>query len=331
MAEPDIAEELPGKESGAVLAIDVGGNHFRLAVFSPQGRRLLLSEGDTDSAGGRDWMLREIRERSLGLIEKAGCRVEACGVSFGGPVDYKLQRVSSMHVSGWRGFDLARWVKENLNLRCHVDNDANAGALGEFRYGAGRGAHSIVYVTISTGIGGGVVVDGKLLHGRDSLAGEIGHVPMTDAGVACSCGGRGCLETLCSGTAIAQLGRGLAKRKPEVVARTVELAGGDPEAITAKAVFQAAAEGEKGAESIVHEATHWLARGLLLLIRVLDPDRIVLGGGVALAGKQLLHPLREHLELLGAPRLKYSTEIALAELQEYSALYGAAALGSEPL
>ncbi len=110
-----------------------------------------------------------------------------------------------------------------------MDNDANAGALGEFRYGAGRGTHSIVYMTISTGIGGGVVCEGKLLHGRDSLAGEIGHVPLSDAGAACSCGGQGCLESLCSGTAIALRGRELAKSNPEVLARTIELASGDPE------------------------------------------------------------------------------------------------------
>ena len=320
-----------GAELAGVLGIDIGGNHFRLAVFDQQGRRLVLSEGDTDSAGGRDWMLREIRERSMSLIKKSALSVKACGVSFGGPVDYERQEVSSMHVSGWRGFDLARWVKQNLNLGCHVDNDANAGALGEFRYGAGRGAHSMVYVTISTGIGGGVVVGDKVLHGRDSLAGEIGHVPMADTGPACSCGGQGCLETFCSGTAIALRARGLAKRKPEVLARTIELSSGDPGNISAEAIFRAAAEGEKAAVFIVREATHWLARGLLTVIRVLDPDRIVLGGGVALAGEQLLKPLHEHLDLLGTPTLNYSTEIALAELGNYSPLYGAAALGLELL
>ncbi|MCL5006368.1 MAG: ROK family protein [Acidobacteria bacterium] len=312
-----------------VLGIDVGGSNFRIGLFDQEGHRLDLSEGKTDSSGGRDWMLSEIRQRSLSLIEKAELQVKACGISFGGPVDYDQQQVSSMHVSGWQGFKLARWVKEHLNLDCLVDNDANAGALGEFRYGAGRGTHSIVYITISTGIGGGVVCEGKLLHGRDSLAGELGHIPMSVAGAVCSCGGQGCLETFCSGTAIALRGRGLAKRKPAVLARTIELSSGDPDKITAETLFQAATEGEKGAVFIVREAAQWLARGLLMVIRILNPDRIILGGGVALAGKRLLDPLHEYLDILSIPMLQYSTEIALAELGNYSPLYGAAALGWE--
>ncbi len=318
-----------GRENAGVLGIDIGGNHFRVAVFDREGRRLLLSEGKTDSSGGRDWMLREIRERSLGLIEHSGRYVKACGISFGGPVDYERQQVSSMHVSGWQDFELARWVKENLSLPCRLDNDANAGALGEFRYGAGRGSHSIIYVTISTGIGGGVVCEDKVFHGRDSMAGELGHIPVSEAGAACSCGGQGCLETLCSGTAIALRGRGLAKRKPEVLARTIELSSGDPARITAETLFQAAAEGENAAVFIVREAAQWLARGLLTVIRILNPDRIILGGGVALAGNQLLNPLHEYLNLLSTPTLDYSTEITLAELGNYSPLYGAAAMGSE--
>ncbi|HUZ45600.1 MAG TPA: ROK family protein [Terriglobia bacterium] len=313
----------------SVLGIDIGGNNFRVGVFDREGRRLDLSEGRTDSSGGREWMLNEIHKRSQSLFGKAGRQVKACGISFGGPVDYERQQVSSMHVSGWQGFDLARWVKEKLQLDCLVDNDANAGALGEFRYGAGRGTHSILYVTLSTGIGGGVVCEDKLLHGRDSLAGELGHVPMSVAGAPCSCGGRGCLETLCSGTAIGLRGRGLAKNNPELMARTIELSSGDPDAITAQTVFQAASEGDQGAAFIVREAAGWLARGLLTAIRILNPDRIILGGGVALAGKHLLDPLHEHLATLDAPTLKYSTQIALAELGNYSPLYGAAALGWE--
>jgi glucokinase len=311
----------------AVLAIDIGGNRFRLGLFDREGRRLHLFEGETDRSGGRAWMLNEIRERSRSLIEETGRPVSACGISFGGPVDYKRQQASSMHVSGWRDFELARWVKGNLGFDCRVDNDAKVGALGEFRYGAGRGALSIVYVTISTGIGGGVIYEGKVLHGRDSLAGEIGHIPLSDAGPPCSCGGRGCLESLASGTAIAMRGRELAKRQPDALARAVELSSGNPDAITAKALFQAAAEGEKAAALIVREAAHWLARGLLMVIHILNPDRIILGGGVALAGKQLLDPVHERLAALSVPGLKSSTEVVLAELGNYSPLYGAAALG----
>jgi len=312
-----------------VLAVDIGGTHFRVALFDAGGRRLLLSEGKTEPSGGREWMLTKIREGAQDLIARSDGPVNACGVSFGGPVDFRQQRVSSMHVSGWRGFELAQWMEDSLSLRCRVDNDANAGVLGEFRYGAGRGTESILYLTISTGIGGGVVCRGEVLRGKDSMAGELGHMPVSDGGALCSCGGRGCLETISSGTAIALRGRGLARRKPEVMPRTLQLSSGDPEQITAEAVFRAAGEGERSALFIVREAARALARGLLIAIRILNPDKIILGGGVALSGRILLDPLHEFLDEFSAPMLEHSTEIVQAELGKYSPLYGAAAMGLE--
>ncbi len=312
-----------------VLAVDIGGTHFRVALFDAQGRRLFLSEGRTESSGGRDWMLNEIRERAQDLVTRSDQPVRSCGISFGGPVDYRQQKVSSMHISGWRGFRLAQWAEDNLSLKSCVDNDANAGALGEFRYGAGRGTESLLYLTLSTGIGGGVVYAGGVLRGKDSMAGEVGHIPVSDAGALCSCGGRGCLETICSGTAISLRGRGLARRKPEVMARTIELASGDPEGITAEAVFRAAGEGEKSAQIIVREAARALAKALLISIRILNPEVIILGGGVALAGRLLLDPVHEFLEEFPTPMLEHSTRIVRAELGKHSPLYGAAAMALE--
>lgn len=311
-----------------VLAVDIGGTHFRMGLFDATGRRLFLSEGRTEAFGGRDWMLNQIRERAQELVAKSDQPVPCCGISFGGPVDYRRQRVSSMHVSGWQGFDLAQWVQENLGLKCVVDNDANAGALGEFRHGAGRGAESILYLTISTGIGGGLVMSGGVHRGRDSMAGELGHVQVSGAeGALCACGGRGCLETISSGTAIGLQGRGLARRKPEIMKRTIELSSGDPEQITAEMVFRAAGEGEHGALTIVREAARALAQALLIAIRILNPDMIILGGGVALAGKILLDPVHEFLDEISSPMLEFSTKIVQAKLGNFSPLYGAADLG----
>jgi glucokinase len=309
-----------------VLAVDIGGTHFRSAVFDAEGRLLVVSEGRTESSGGRDWMLDEIRQRAQDLITRSDQSVRSCGISFGGPVDYGRQQVSSMHVSGWRGFKLAQWVEDNFNLKCRVDNDANAGALGEFRYGAGRGAESVLYLTISTGIGGGVIYGGGVLRGKDYIAGEVGHIPVSDAGALCSCGGRGCLETICSGTAIGLRGRGLARRKPEVMAKSLQLASGDSERITSEVVFRAAGEGERSAQFIVREAARALAKALLISIRILNPEVIILGGGVALAGRLLLDPVHEFLDEFSAPMLEHSTRVVRAGLEEYSSLYGAAAM-----
>jgi glucokinase len=312
-----------------VVAMDIGGSRFRVGLFDEEGWRLLVSEEETLRAGGRDWMLGQLRERCQAIRQKSDYPVKACGISFGGPVDFERQRVTSLHSPGWENFPLSEWARETLGLPCQLDNDANAGGLGEYRFGAGRGTQSIVYITLSTGIGGGLVCGGKLFRGKDSMAGEIGHIPVSDSGVLCACGAKGCLETFCSGTAIAQRGREWAIRRPEAVARMVDLSGGTAEDITSKGVVQAAAEGDMAASRIIREAARWLTRALLTVIRIVNPDKIILGGGVAQAGNILLDPVHEFLEELGSPSLRYSTEIVLAELGTYSALYGAAALALE--
>lgn len=274
-------------------------------------------------------MLEQVRVRCRGLLAESTCPVGACGVSFGGPVDFERQLVTSIHAPGWQGFPLAQWIQETLHLPARMDNDANAGALGEFHFGAGLGSSSLVYITLSTGMGSGLILGRQIYRGKDSLAGELGHVPVSDSGPACSCGGRGCLETFCSGTAIGERGRDLGRRHPEAVARIVELSGGKVEDITAKSVFRAAAEGDKTALSVVREAARWLARGLLIVVRILNPDKIVLGGGVAQSGGVLLDPVREFLRELASPTIGYSTEVVLAELGTLSPLYGAAAAALE--
>jgi glucokinase len=307
------------------LAVDIGGTHFRTGLFDQQGRRLLVLEGDTDRVAGRDWMLSQLAARCRELMAQTDAPVKACGLSFGGPVDFRRQSVTSVHSSGWQGFELGKWVEQTLGVPCRLDNDANAGALGEYHYGAGRGAKMMVYITISTGIGSGIVYEGKLLRGKDYMAGEIGHIPVSDSGTRCSCGGRGCLESFSSGGAIETRAREWAERRPERVARMVELSGGTE--ITAKGLMQAAAEGDVAATHILRETTRWLARGLLMVIRILNPDVIVLGGGVAQSGVLLLDTLHSFLDEFASPTITYSTEIVTAALGNYSPLYGAAAMG----
>ncbi len=312
-----------------VIGIDIGGTHFRIGLFDQEGHRLSLFESHTDRAGGRDWMLGQIRERAQPLMDQAGAPITACGVSFGGPVNFDRQVVSSLHSPGWVDFPLAEWAQQNLKLPCRVDNDANAGAIGEYRFGAGRGTQSLFYITISTGIGGGLVCDGKVFRGKDNLAGEIGHIPISDSGMVCSCGARGCLESFSSASVLTQRCKDWASRQPERVARIIALSGGNPEEITAKAVVEAAAEGDLAAAQIWQEATRYLARGVQTVIRLLNPELVVLGGGVSQAGPMLLNPVREYLKELSSPTISYSTQVLLATLGNHSPLYGAAALALE--
>jgi len=309
-----------------VLAIDIGGTHFRTALFDRQGRPLVISEGDTLRSGGREWMLDEIHRRAQTLLGQAGSTVTACGISFGGPVDFRNQKVTSVHSPGWNNFSFAEWVDANLHLPCLIDNDANAGALGEFRYGTGRGTEALVYVTLSTGIGAGVILNGKIHRGKDGLAGELGHIPISESANTCSCGATGCLESLSSGWAIAERGREWRRSRGDSLAALGDPSRSRSEGITAREVAQSAGQGDAADLGIVREAARHLARGLLTVIRILDPDRIILGGGLIQAGPVLLDPLREYLAKLASPTIGYSTEIVTAGLGTYSPLYGAAAM-----
>ncbi len=309
-----------------VLAIDIGGTHFRIALFDHQGRQLVISEGETLRSGGREWMLEQISQRTLALLGQAGLTVAACGISFGGPVDFRHQKVTSVHSPGWKDFSFAPWVDANLHLPCLIDNDANAGALGEFRYGAGRGTEAMVYVTLSTGIGAGVILNRKIHRGKDGLAGELGHIPISEAGNTCSCGARGCLESFSSGWAIAERGREWRRRRGDSLAALGDSSRSRSEGITAREIARAAAQGEQADLEIFRAAARHLARGLLTVIRILNPDRIILGGGLIQAGAVLLDPLRESLAKLASPTIGYSTEMVAAGLGAYAPLYGAAAM-----
>jgi glucokinase len=314
-----------------ILAVDIGGTHFRVGLFDPQGQLLEVSKSATSSQGGREWMLSEIRQRAQKLLSGAPEPVKACGVSFGGPVDYARQLVTSVHTPGWRRFPLASWIRETIGIPALLDNDANVGALGEFHFGAGRGVNSLIYITLSTGIGSGLVIHGKVFRGRDSMAGEIGHLPLSDLPIPCTCGGSGCLEALSSGRSIARSARELAASDPQAARRLMEMGGGNAENLTARLVFDAAAQGDPAANRLLRDAIYWLARALTMAIRLINPDKIILGGGVAQAGDRLLLPLRELMAQWKSGNFSYTTEISTAALSNDSPLYGAAALGLELL
>ncbi len=315
---------------GNFLAIDIGGTRFRVAHFDPEGRLLQVKHGETLHSGGRDWMLTQLREYAAELTGKNRAAIQSCGISFGGPVDFKRQRVTSVHTPGWKNFALTEWARGIFGVPCLVDNDANCGALGEYRFGAGQGVESMIYLTLSTGIGSGIICHGHLHRGRDSMAGEIGHLPLTDSEEVCTCGLKsGCTEALASGRAMGRKVQEFAKRYPSESARLLALAGGEAQNLSARELAKAAQEGDTAAISLFMESMRWLARALLIAIRLLDPDKIVLGGGVAQAGDFLVQSLKKALQEWWSPMFPYTTEIILAKLADYSPLYGAAALAME--
>jgi glucokinase len=241
------------------LAIDIGGTKFSVALFEAE-RMTLRESRATNRTGGAEWMLAEIAR----LIE--GWKFDRCGVGFGGPVDFAAQRVAlSTHVGGWNDFPLVPRLNELLKVSVVMDNDANVGALGEAIHGAGRGLRPLFYMTLSTGIGGGIVLpDNSIFRGADSWAGEIGHLTIRPDGPECLCGARGCFERMCCGL-------------------WLERDHGKP------------AEELMRDEVFVRRYVVDLAMGLKAAIMLLNPARIVIGGGIAKAGDLLFVPLRAEL------------------------------------
>jgi glucokinase len=276
-----------------ILAIDIGGTKFTLAAFD--GERMVRSESHpTDKEGGRDWMLAQIA--AIVAEWQHDFQFVRCGVGFGGPVNFAEQRVAlSTHVGGWRDFHLSAHLRELLAIPVVMDNDANAGALGEALYGAGRGCSPLFYMTLSTGIGGGIFDDGRIWRGADSYGGEIGHLTIRPDGPACLCGAFGCYERLCSGL---WLERDHGK--------------------TAKELMQV--------PEFVQRYVVDLALGLKACIMLLNPARIVVGGGISKAGDALLGPLRAELRRQITSWSAARIDVVPSALGDASVLYGAMAL-----
>src|ERR1041385_6818782 len=180
-----------------ILAIDIGGMKFTIAVFEND-QMMERESRATDAQGGRTWMLDQIVQITRKWLPKY--KFEACGIGFGGPVDFEAQRVVlSTHVGGWRDFDLSSFIHNLTGAPVLMDNDANAGALGEAEFGAGKGCSPLFYMTLSTGIGGGIYEDGRVWRGAGSYGGEIGHLTIRPEGPECLCGARACFERMCCG------------------------------------------------------------------------------------------------------------------------------------
>jgi glucokinase len=268
------------------LAIDIGGTKFTLGLFEDD--RLVHRESHpTDSDGGKDWMLARIEE----IV--SGWKFDRCGIGFGGPVKFDDQRVAlSTHVGGWKDFCLTRHFVDRFGVPAIMDNDANVGALGEGYHGSGRGQSPLFYMTLSTGIGGGILIDGKPLRGPDSYAGEVGHINLVPDGPDCLCGHRGCFERMCCGL---WLQRDYGRPAIDLLQ--------DPE--------------------FVRHYVTLLARGLKTAIMILNPSRIVIGGGIAKAGNALFIPLREELSRQVPSWSQARLDVQPAGLVDDSVLYGA--------
>ena len=282
-----------GGEPHAV-GLDIGGTKIAGGVVTESGRILDRTKGPdpTRRPGGH---LAALAGRAGRAPAPAKPRVEAIGLGAAGLVERPGGIACWAPHNTYRRMELRRLLHERTGLPTSVDNDANAAAWAEARFGAGAAGGDLVLVTVGTGIGGGLVLDGRIHHGQHGFAGELGHMIVDPDGDRCACGNRGCLEAMASGSTLGRLGREPARRAdPAGRLATLAALGGGP--VTGEVVFAAASEGDKVALALFERVGHWLGVGIASLVTIFDPDLVVVGGGVAATGELLLAPARASFE-----------------------------------
>lgn len=314
--------------TGLTIGVDVGGTKVAAGVVDDSGQVLARTRRATPSHSPdatEDLILEVVAEL------RSSYDVAAVGVGAAGWVDAARSRVVYAPNLAWRDEPLRDRLAETIDVPVVIENDANAAAWAEHRFGAARGMPHVVLVTAGTGIGSGIVVDGALYRGGFGMAGEAGHMTVVRDGLRCGCGQRGCWEQYASGNALVRLARERASAEPERATVLLDLAHGDPTAIDGTEVTAAAESGDAVALECFADVGRWLGEGLADLAALLDPSVFVVGGGVADAGELLLGPARtSYAARLTGGTHRTHAEIRVAELGNEAGLVGAADLARHP-
>jgi glucokinase len=285
-----------------IVGIDLGGTNIAAAALPIDGSAVLAFGSRLTRADlGADAVTARIAEAIEDVIaevsrDTGATRADFLGVGMGapGPLDRERGIVIVAPNLGWKNYGLRDRITAAVNLPATLDNDANCATVGEWWCGAARGARNVVGITIGTGIGGGLILNGDLYHGSSDVAGEIGHTTIDSTGRRCKCGNYGCLEAYASGPAIAERAReALAGDEESILPRLV---GGDLQKITARTVYDAALKGDETAREVVRDTARFLGTGLANLLNIVNPDVVVLAGGVTEAGDALFEPLRAEVK-----------------------------------
>jgi len=290
------------KREQFIIGVDLGGTNVVVGAMPVDGSReigmrTLPTRADMGAAGVADRIAAMIENVILDVRRQTGAeRDDILGVGIGspGPLDRERGIVIITPNLGWRNYPLRDEVANRVNLRATLDNDANCATLGEWWCGAAKGGRNVVGLTIGTGIGGGLILDGRLYHGASDAAGEIGHTSIDSTGRRCKCGNYGCLEAYCGGPAIADRAREAIESEESPI--LMSLVDNDPSRITAHIVYEAAKQGDLVAREVVRDTARFLGAGLSNLINIFNPDTVVLAGGVTQAGDALFTPLRAEIK-----------------------------------
>lgn len=310
-----------------ILGIDIGGTKSVVGVADESGNLLAHKRIKTPNVLGPQINIGMILPAAYDVIKQSGKRISSIGIGCGGPLDRKtgvLHKVPNL--PGWEGLCLTDIFSEEFGVPAYLDNDATAAAMGEAMFGAGKGVDHLVYLTISTGIGGGIIIGGKPYRGVGDNAGEFGHMKILPDGPPCKCGDHGCLESLASGTSIARIAReGLIDNSQSALLRLAD----SHEDVTAELVAKAAADGDDFALRVWSEAMYHLGLGVANVVNALNPRMVILGGGVTRAGDQLFGPVRKVVSERAMKPLAADVVIVPAANGDLVGLMGAFAVAIE--
>ena len=299
-----------------LVGVDIGGTKLATVVADANGQILNKVCQPTESHRGFEHAIKlivDMIDQLLHLEQFTRDQISAIGISCGGPLDTKTGVVySPPNLPDWDAIPLADIVESEFKIRPVIENDANAGALAEWRFGAGRGYNHVVFMTMSTGIGAGIVVDGRILHGASDCAGEVGHQVLIPNGPVCGCGNRGCLEAICSGPAIAQRAQEKVRKNPHT--KILDLVDDNIEAIRSEEVLEAAKSADPLALDLIHEISFYMGWGIANLVNIINPDIVLIGTIAVAAGDLLLDPIRRTVLEMSMQRSGEIVKIMPAQL-----------------
>jgi glucokinase len=320
-----------------IIGVDLGGTNIVVGALSDTGDRQIGMRSEPTIA---ERGVEVVVERMVSMVEQTieavlresgGTRDDVLGVGIGapGPLDRDRGLVVVAPNLGWRDFPLRDVIADRVRLPATLDNDANCATLGEWWQGAARGARHVVGLTIGTGIGGGIIIDGRLHHGISDVAGEIGHTTIDVNGRYCRCGNYGCLEAYASGPAIAQ--RALEALERDEISSLPRMVDGDLTRLTAATVYEAAKTGDALARELVRDTATFLGAGIANLLNVFNPDVVVIAGGVTQAGEPLFDPLRAEVRRRAFRPAVDACRIVPGELPGTAGVVGAVATFKQSL
>jgi len=320
------ADKVVETRHGKIIGVDLGGTKIRAVLTDDSGNFLARTGLPTEASAGQEQVIDNIVLAVNTVMENAdSSQVVGLGIGAPGPLNPRSGVVySPPNLPGWNNVPLRNILENRLGLPVFLGNDANLAALGEYTFGAGKDYRYLVYMTVSTGIGGGIIEDGRILDGAKGAAGEIGHMTIEAFGPRCNCGNLGCLEVLASGTAIRR--RAIEMLQTGRKSLLLELSGGKLENITSEMVELAARQQDSAALELLEQTAVYLGVGVTNILHLFNPEIVVIGGGVSRIGDLIITPMLAEVARRAMPAFREGVPIVATDLGDDIGLYGAVAL-----